>query len=38
MTKDELNMELEKGYQDALEGRTKPINKVFESLNKEFRI
>ncbi|MBW9212347.1 MULTISPECIES: type II toxin-antitoxin system RelB/DinJ family antitoxin [Terrabacteria group] len=38
MTKDEFNMELEKGYQDVLEGRTKPINEVFESLNKEFGI
>lgn len=38
MTKDELNMELEKGYQDVLEGRTKPINEVFESLNNEYGI
>lgn len=31
MTKDEFDFELEKGYQDAVEGRTKPIDEVFES-------
>ena len=35
MTKDEFDFELEKGYQDAVAGRTKPIDEVFESLNKE---
>ena len=38
MTKDEFDFELEKGYQDAVEGRTKPIDEVFESLEKEFNI
>ena len=38
MTKDEFDFELEKGYQDAVAGRTKPIDEVFESLNKEFGI
>ena len=38
MTKDEFDFELEKGYQDAVEGRTKLIDEVFESLNKEFGI
>lgn len=38
MTKDEFDFELEKGYQDAVEGRTKPIDEVFEFLNKEFGI
>lgn len=35
MTKDEFDFELEKGYQDAVAGRTKPIDEVFESLKKE---
>ena len=35
MTKGEFYFELEKGYQDAVAGRTKPIDEVFESLEKE---
>lgn len=35
MTKNEFYSELEKGYQDAVAGRTKPIDEVFESLEKE---
>lgn len=35
MTKNEFYSELEKGYQDAVAGRTKPIDEVFESLKKE---
>ena len=38
MTKDEFDFELEKGYQDAVAGRTKPVDKVFEALDKEFGI
>lgn len=38
MTRQEFDFELEKGYQDAVAGRTKPIDEVFESLNKEFGI
>ncbi|KGF09601.1 XRE family transcriptional regulator [Clostridiales bacterium S5-A14a] len=38
MTKDEFDFELEKGYQDAVTGRTKPIDEVFEYLEKEFGI
>lgn len=30
MTKDKFDFELEKGYQDAVAGRTKPIDEVFE--------
>lgn len=30
MTKDELNMELDKGYQDVLHGRVKPADEVRE--------
>lgn len=38
MTKEELDMELEKGYQDILKGKTKSLDEVFESLKKEFNI
>lgn len=38
ITKEESELEIEKGYQDAVEGRTKPIDEVFESLEKEFDI
>lgn len=38
ITKEELDMELEKGYQNVLEGRVTPAEDVFESLNKEFGI
>ena len=36
MTRNELQAELEKGYQSALSGDVKPADKVFESLHKEF--
>lgn len=38
MTKEELDMELEKGYQDILKGKTKLLEEVFKSLKKEFNI
>lgn len=38
MTKEELDMELEKGYQDILKGKTKQLEEVFKSLKKEFNI
>lgn len=38
MTNDELNMELGRGYKDILEGKIRPINEVFKSLNAEFGI
>ena len=38
ITPDILHRELEKGYHDYLEGRTKSIQEVFESLDKEFGI
>ena len=38
MTNDELNMELGRGYKDILEGKIRPINEVFKSLNVEFGI
>ena len=36
MTKDELNMELEKGYLSILSGDVKPADEVFASLHREF--
>lgn len=38
ITKDELNKELEKGYQSILSGNVKSAEEVFESLHKEFGI
>jgi len=38
MTKSEVNIELEKGYQDILVERVKPADEVFKSLRKEFGI
>lgn len=32
----ELNAELEKGYQDVLQGRTKPASEVFSELREEY--
>ncbi|MDU1224431.1 type II toxin-antitoxin system RelB/DinJ family antitoxin [Varibaculum cambriense] len=36
MTKNELQVELGKGYQSVLSGDVKPADKVFESLHQEF--
>lgn len=36
MTRNELQAELEKGYQSVLSGDVKPADEVFESLHKEF--
>ncbi|MBS5593929.1 MAG: type II toxin-antitoxin system RelB/DinJ family antitoxin [Clostridiales bacterium] len=38
INKDELNMELEMGYQSILSGDVKPVDEVFESLHKEFNL
>jgi DNA-damage-inducible protein J len=35
MTKAELHAELEKGYQDCLEGRVQPIDEAFAEIRKE---
>lgn len=34
----ELDEELEKGYRDALAGRSKPASKVFEELRRDYGI
>lgn len=36
MTKESLDVELEKGYQSVLSGNVKPAEEVFESLRQEF--
>ena len=36
MSEEELNAELEKGYQDMKAGRTKPARQVFAELRKEY--
>lgn len=38
LTAQELDAELEKGYQDVLVGRTKPADKVFEELRRDYSI
>lgn len=35
LTEQELNAELEKGYQDILSGRTKPANEVFDEIRRD---
>ena len=32
----EFDAELEKGYQDVLAGRTKPVGKVFDEIRKDY--
>ncbi|EPD28680.1 type II toxin-antitoxin system RelB/DinJ family antitoxin [Actinotignum schaalii] len=36
LTRDELMLELDKGYQSILSGDTEPADEVFEALDKEF--
>ena len=38
MTQAQLNAELEKGYQDMLEGNTVPIEQAFAAVRKEYGI
>ena len=38
LTPQELDVELEKGYQDVLDGRTEPAGKVFEGIRKDYGI
>lgn len=38
LTEAELNAELEKGYKDFLEGRTKPADAVFADIRKDYGI
>lgn len=36
LSQTELNAELEKGYQDVLQGRTRPASEVFSELREEY--
>lgn len=38
LTAQELDGELEKGYQDVLAGRTKPAGRVFDEIRKDYGI
>ena len=38
LTEAQMNAELEKGYSDMLEGRTKPVNKAFADIRKDYNI
>ena len=38
LTEQELDEELEKGYRDVLDGRTRPANKVFDEIWKDYGI
>ena len=38
LTAQELDAELEKGYQDVLSGRTKSASKVFDEIRKDYGI
>ena len=38
LTAQELDQELEKGYQDVLAGRTRPANRVFDEIRKDYGI
>lgn len=38
LTAQELDAELQKGYQDVLAGRTKPASKAFDEIRKDYGI
>lgn len=38
LTETELNAELEKGYADMVEGKTKPVKQVFSNIRKDYGI
>ena len=38
LTEEELNAELEKGYEDMLAGRTKPAKQAFADIRKEYNL
>ena len=38
LSEEELNAELEKGYADMLDGRTKPARKAFSDIRKDYGI
>lgn len=38
LTSEQLNAEIEKGYQDAINGRTIPLDEVFHRLSEKYGI
>lgn len=38
LTEEEMNLELEKGYKDMLEGRTKSAKSAFADIRKEYKL
>ena len=38
LTEEELNEEIEKGYEDILAGRTKPLEQAVAEMRKDFKI
>lgn len=38
LSEDELNAELEKGFQEMLEGKTRPARQVFADIRKHYNI
>ena len=38
LTEAQLTAELEKGYADMIEGRTKPVRRVFADIRKDYKI
>jgi DNA-damage-inducible protein J len=38
LSEDEMNAELEKGYADMKDGRTKPASKVFADIRKDYNL
>ncbi|MCF0126971.1 MAG: type II toxin-antitoxin system RelB/DinJ family antitoxin [Pseudobutyrivibrio sp.] len=38
LTEEEFNAELDKGYTDMIEGRTKPAKTVFDSIRKDYNL
>lgn len=38
LNEEQLNVELEKGYADMIEGHTKPVNEVFSDIRKDYSL
>lgn len=36
LSKEEMDIEIEKGYRDMLEGRTEPVGKVFSDIRRDY--
>ena len=38
LTQEQLDSELQKGYDDAMAGRTKPANQVFDAIRRDYGV